>query len=84
MKTNEDISPDAQPFESAMRNLPNLTPEHVRASLAWSCDTVDMAKRILLQCRVRQFTAADVVALTRIIHERDLVEYQRQNAGVDE
>lgn len=41
-------------------------------------DTVVMAKKILLSAKVQQFTASDVVALTRLILERENVNKARE------
>ena len=75
----EDYSPESMPFDKAYSALPTLTKPSVRGALVDVCDTVDMAKRILMQNRVRQFTAADVVELTRIILERENVLMVRES-----
>ena len=63
------MSPESHPFDLALRNLRGA--EHFRDALVEVGDTVDMAKKILLQSRVRDFTGADVVALTKMILERE-------------
>lgn len=63
------MSPDTHPFDLALRNLRGAG--HFRDALVEVGDTVDMAKKILLQSRVRDFTGADVVALTQMILERE-------------
>jgi hypothetical protein len=60
----EDISPDTKPFN---RYLEAQCPAHLRGSAMLAYDCVAAAKRILLQEKVRDFTAADVVALAVLI-----------------
>lgn len=76
---SENIHPDTNPFDLAYRNICKVsTPPTVLQSLVDVADTVDMAKRILLQNRVRQFTATDVVALTALILDRENELFRRQ------
>lgn len=63
-------NPDTQPFELALSNLPFSTPEEIRGSLVDVSDTIDMAKRILLQHKVRNFSATDVIMVAQMIVER--------------
>ncbi len=63
------MSPDTHPFDLALRNM--RADSHFRDALVEVGDTVDMAKKILLQSRVRDFTGADVVALTQMILQRE-------------
>jgi hypothetical protein len=63
-------NPDTQPFDLALSNLPPFGREAERAALIDVSDTVDFAKRILLQHRVKNFTAADVVRLAEMIMSR--------------
>jgi hypothetical protein len=69
-KHPSDLSPGAMPFDSYMRELPSDTAVPLEpACVAHEC--IAVAKRILLQERVRDFSAADVVALAAIIENRD-------------
>lgn len=75
-------NPDTQPFDLALSNLPQFGNEAERAALIHTYDTVDFAKRILLQLRVKNFTAADVVSLAGIIMQRrDIIKAE---IGVDD
>lgn len=65
------MTPDTHPFEVALKNIRGAG--HFRDALVEVCDTVDMAKKILLQSRVRDFTGADVVALTQMILQRETI-----------
>lgn len=68
----EDLSPGAMPFESRMRQI--VLNETGAACPEVACtvyEYVDLAKRMLLELRVRDFTAADVVALATIMEARD-------------
>lgn len=47
-------------------------------------DTVILAKKILLSAKVQQFTASDVVALTRLILEREAELTARAEIDSDE
>lgn len=70
MEKTTDLSPASMPFDAYMRDLPASTAAPLEPGLiAHEC--ISMAKRILLQERVRDFTAADVVALAAIIENRD-------------
>lgn len=67
-----NYNPDTQPFELALSNLPPFGAERERAALVDVADTIDFAKRILLQHKVKNFTAADVIAVAQmIIAQRD-------------
>ena len=69
-KPISDLSPGAMPFDAYIRELPADTAVPLEASfIAHEC--VAIAKRILLQERVRDFSASDVVALAAIIENRD-------------
>lgn len=75
------VNPEAMPFDAAleqMRGNPTF-----RDALIEVGDTVEMAKKILLQNRVRDFTAADVLALTRMVMEREQLLRDRSE-GNDE
>lgn len=63
------MNPDTHPFDLALKNLRGAG--HFQDALVQVGDTVDMAKKILLQSRVRDFTGADVVALTQMILQRE-------------
>lgn len=70
---SDDMSPDSLPFSTRVReiiaqeseNLLNLEPPETMFQY------VDLAKRILLELRVRNFTASDVVALASTMEARD-------------
>lgn len=62
------------PLQSKLRDyrdgLRDSTP--ITLAVVYTVDEyVDLAKRILLERRVRDFTAADVVALAAIMEQRD-------------
>ena len=63
------MNPDTHPFDLAINNL--RCPGFFHDALVEVGDSVDMAKKILLQSRVRDFTGADVVALTQMILQRE-------------
>jgi hypothetical protein len=68
---SEDLSPSSRPFQA---KLDVLRSHHLRATAQASLavfDFVDVAKRMLLELKVRDFTAADVVALAALIESRD-------------
>ena len=73
-------NPDTQPFELALSNLGPLATPVIRGSLVDVSDTIDFAKRILLQHKVKNFTAHDVVEVARMIMQRrrDLEQKQRE------
>lgn len=73
----DDLSPDSKPFDKALEQSPYPIHPHMHAALVDVNDSVDMAKRILLQNRVRDFSAADVVALALGIVQREQVLYKR-------
>jgi hypothetical protein len=68
--TMTNYNPDTEPFDLKLSNLPAIGAEAERAALIDVADTIDFAKRILLQHRVKAFTAADVIRVTEIILER--------------
>lgn len=59
-----DISPASLPFN---RYLADSAPTHMHGPAQRALHYVAMAKRMLLQERCRDFTAADVVALAGLI-----------------
>jgi len=73
-------NPDTQPFEQALSSLGPAAPSEIRGSLVDVSDTIDFAKRILLQHKVKNFTAHDVVEVARMIMQRrrDLEQEQRE------
>ena len=74
---SSDISPSTRPFQAKLRESGAFADGLILSSAASSVsEYVDVAKRILLEHRVRDFTAADVVALTDILERRD--RYCRQ------
>ena len=69
--SSDDISPSAKPFQSRIQQLSGVFNDvNIRAADAVH-DYVDLAKRSLLEHRVRDFTAADVVALAALMERRD-------------
>lgn len=63
----DDISPATRPFSTRLRELASLDHQAARAVF----DYVDLAKRMLLELRVRDFSASDVVALATVMEARD-------------
>ena len=62
---------DTDTFESKLRSLPSSN-YHERAALVDVCDTIGFAKLMLLQHRVRDFQAADVIRVVElVINERN-------------
>lgn len=76
------MNPETHPFDAAIKNL--RAPGHWHDALVQVGDTLDMAKKMLLQSRVRDFTGADVVAVTRLILQREqlLAEQDRLSEGI--
>lgn len=69
--SSDDISPSTKPFQAKLQQLSNVF-HGVSIPVANAVhDYVDLAKRSLLEHRVRDFTAADVVALAEIMERRD-------------
>lgn len=66
MKT-DDFSPAARPFSSAA-NDGRISADILDSALVANF-AIDAAKRILLENRVQNFEASDVVALARLIIE---------------
>jgi hypothetical protein len=67
--SSEDLSPASLPFQSRIRDMANKPTQQEVAHIVH--EYVDLAKRILLEHRVRDFTAAEVVALAAIMEARD-------------
>lgn len=76
------INLDTHPFDFAMDKL--RKDSLIRDALIEVGDTVEMAKKILLQNRVRDFNAADVLALTKLVMEREQVLSVRSDAAQHE
>lgn len=72
----DDLSPESMPFDTALKSI-SISHHYMRGALIDAGDSVDMAKRILLQHRVRNFSAEDVVRLAIAIMEREQVLAQR-------
>lgn len=76
--------PDSQPFDLKLSNLPNFGAEAERSAMVDVCDSVDFAKRILLQLKVKNFTAADVVRVSELILQRIDAERAAKAGGRDD
>jgi hypothetical protein len=77
--SSDDISPSSLPLQTrlreyrdGLRDFSMVTPSVIHTVHEY----VDIAKRILLEHRVRDFTAADVVALAAIMEQRDRLTRQ--------
>ena len=66
----EDISPEAMPFTSKIRDLEAQDSPTVEAAKVM-VEYLDVAKRMLLETRVRNFNAYDVVALAVAMEGRE-------------
>lgn len=66
-------------FEDAIRDLGKRLdcPVHIHGALIDVNDTLTFVKKILLTNKVQNFTASDVVALTRIVMERENMLFLR-------
>ena len=69
--SSDDISPATKPFQTRAQQLEDAFSDISRPAAHAVHDYVDLAKRSLLEHRVRDFTAADVVALAGIMEQRD-------------
>lgn len=69
--SSDDLSPSNKPFKTRVQQLDDDFSEINAAAALAVHDYVDLAKRSLLEHRVREFTAADVVALAAIMEQRD-------------
>lgn len=58
--------PEHEPFELKLSNLPPSA-DHHRGTLVLINDNIDFAKRMLLQNRVRDFSASDVIEVAKMI-----------------
>jgi hypothetical protein len=72
-------SPDTQPFELALSSLSENHPPAFRDSLVYVSDTIEFAKRILLQHKVKNFTASDVIEVAQMIIDRRAALEQKQS-----
>jgi hypothetical protein len=76
-----NYNPDTDPFEVKLRTLPAFGYDAERAALVDVADTIDFAKRILLQHKVKAFTAADVVRVAELVLQRIDMAKAQQGAG---
>jgi hypothetical protein len=68
----EDISPAALPLTAKIKELEAKNPNHPAAESAKAMATyLDLSKRMLLEFRVREFNAYDVVALAVAMEGRE-------------
>jgi hypothetical protein len=65
------------PFEYSLRQV-SMTNIDFHAALVSVNDTVDFAKKILLNNKIQQFTAAEVVKLTEIVMLQEQELYRRR------
>lgn len=80
---SQDLSPSQNPFTSKIREIIQDGSRSVSIEAAVTlAEYVDLAKRVLLEHRVRDFTAADVVALAAAMEARErafkISAYDRQ------
>ena len=76
-----NMNPEMQPFDIALRNLPINAPVGTRDALVDVADTIDFAKRILLQHKVKTFSASDVVAVAKMILDQRAAIAQKLSEG---
>lgn len=70
--STEYSPPSTKAFHTKMREMMTQGDMAANPEVAYTVFTyVDLAKRMLLELRVRDFTATDVVALTKIMEARD-------------
>lgn len=69
--SSDDISPSTKPFQAKLQQLSSVFHDVSIPAANAVHDYVDLAKRSLLEHRVRDFTASDVVALAAIMEQRD-------------
>lgn len=72
--SSEDLSPSSQPLTNRLREYRDGLRDGSMVTPFVVCtvnEYVDLAKRILLENRVRDFSAADVVALASVMEARD-------------
>lgn len=63
-----DYHPDSNPFDSV---IDEFKPFPIRQAATDVFDMIDLSKRILLQHKVRNFEACDVIRVTELIFERE-------------
>lgn len=81
---SEQLHPDTDPFEVKLRNLPTIGSDAERQALVDISDTIDFAKRILLQHKVKAFTAADVVRVAELVlQRRDMIKANSEQGQDD-
>lgn len=70
--STDDISPSSKPFQAKIQQLDSIFHgRYIDGAIALH-DYIDLAKRSLLENRVRDFTASDVVALAIAMAARPL------------
>ena len=74
------FNPDTEPFDLKLSNLPPFA-EHHRGALVMINDNIDFAKKMLLQNRVRDFSAADVIEVAKMILQLQLARVPGEGAS---
>lgn len=69
--SSDDISPSSKPFQTRCHEINGTFHDLSLPAANAVHDYVDLAKRSLLEHRVRDFTASDVVALAGLMEQRD-------------
>ncbi len=69
-------------FDDSIKGMP-FSVSLFRDALIDTNGSVEFAKKILLSNKVQNFTAADVVALTRVIVDREAELHQRAQGDQD-
>lgn len=69
MSTRESLSPDSLPFDSAMERYKAQGNLKRFEALNEAAQILDLSKRMLIQQRVKDFTANDVVELSKLVME---------------
>lgn len=69
-------------FDDSIKGMP-FSVSLFRDALIDTNDSVEFAKKILLSNKVQNFTAADVVALTRVIVDREAELHHRAQGDQD-
>lgn len=75
-------NPETEPFELKLSNLPPTAPDYLRDALVHVNENVDFAKRILLQNRVRDFSASDVIEVAKMIVQQQEI-FRARIMGTD-
>lgn len=68
--SSDDMSPSSKPFQAKMHEFNSIFHGRHLDRAVDLHEFIDLAKRSLLENRVRDFTAADVVALAIAMAER--------------